>query len=545
MKTKLIITATAFISFLTPARAEKFHEPVDIANSVYQFGTVIPASKETPPVWNDTPAFLWAPPKCEHLRGMIIAAANVIERRFCDDPIVREEAARDGLAIVFFNNDGRKGLYDSPDFMTYIDTILGQLADKSGYDELRTAPWIPFGHSGNSGFCQAMAQWNPGRTLANIVVKGKIPGVAKDGSKAALAGIPTLFVTGEFEEVMPPGKVRNAWWPRQMELFHEGRAAVPDSLMTGLEDRSRGHLAWFPDTSRYAAMFIHKAVEARLGEDGKLKPVAFDSGWLADPDGKVPAAPVAKYTGKPSEAFWFFDKEQEQAWEPLQHRDEGKKEQLVAFVQDGQIAPWWPGWGVQELKFEPLPEGDSFRVAATFRDEVPEPFADAGTKVGHAKDGRMEYRVFGWAGNIEQTGTDTFRVRFDREGVNGRTTHVLVGAIHPGDSEYRQTMAAAHFFLPSNSDGTKQTITFPELHDVPAGTETVPLGGTADSGLQVRYYVSWGPARVEEKALELTPIPVRAKFPVEVKVTAYQWGKFTDPKIATASPVTRIFHITK
>jgi hypothetical protein len=542
---QLPVIAAAAIAMLVPASGESVPPSPDIANSIYQFGVAIPKSATDPLIWNQTNAFLWVPPDCRRIRAVILAPANVIERRFCDDPIVRAEAARDGLAIVFFNAGWKKEIFDTPDCITYVESMLDALADKSGYDELRTIPWIPFGHSGNSSSSQAMAQWKPGRTLANIVVKGKIPGVGKNGSKAAITGIPTLFVTGEFEEVMPPGGVRNAWWTRQMELFHEGRAAVPDSLMTGLEDRSRGHLAWFPDTSSYAAMFIHKAVEARLGADGKLRPVAFDSGWLADPDGKVPAAPAAKYNGRLTDAFWFFDREQERAWESLQNRDKGKKEQLLAFDQDGQIAPWWKGWGVQELKFEPLPDGESFRVAAQFRDEVPPPFADAGVKVGHATDGQIEFRVFGWAGNMKQTGPDTFRVQFDREGVNGRTLHVLIGAIHPGNAEYRETMAAAHFFLPGSPDGAKQTIAFPEIHDVTAATKSILLGATSDSGLPVRYYVSWGPAKIDGDTLRLAEIPARAKYPIEVKVTAYQWGKATDPKIASAQSVTCIFHITQ
>jgi hypothetical protein len=523
-----------------------FSGSVDTANSIYQFGIEIPKSETEPLLWNKTTAFLWVPPQCRQVRAVIISAANVIERRFCDDPIVREEAARDGVAILFFNAGWKGPVFDSPVFLPFVESLLDQLAEKSGYGELRTVPWIPFGHSGNSSFCQAMAQLNPARTLANIVVKGKIPGPGKDGSKDAITGIPTFFVTGEFEEVMPPGKVRNAWWKRQMELFAAGRAVVPDSLMTGLEDRSRGHLAWCDDTSRYAAMFIHKAVTARLGADGKLVPVAFDGGWLADPDGVKPAAPVKKYTGDPKAAFWFFDEEQVRAWEPLQNRDKGKKEQLLAFEQDGVIAPWWPGWGVQELKFEPLGDGESFTVAARFRDEVPQPFADAGVKVGHAADGTIEYRVFGWAGNIEQTGPDVFRVRFDREGINGRTTHVLLGAIHPGDGEYRETMAAAHFYIPSgNTVGTGQTITFPEMPDVPASTKTVPLGATVNSPLRVRYFVSWGPARIDGNTLQITEVPEHAKFPIEVKVTAYQWGKVAEPEFASAQQVTQIFHITK
>lgn len=54
-----------------------------------------------------------------------------------------------------------------------------------------------------------MGRCKPERTLANIVVKGKVPGPASNGSTAGLVGIPILFVGGEFEEVMPPKGVRN------------------------------------------------------------------------------------------------------------------------------------------------------------------------------------------------------------------------------------------------------------------------------------------------------------------------------------------------
>ena len=200
---------------------------------------------------------------------------------------------------------------------------------------------------------------------------------------------------------------------------------------------------------------------------------------------------------------------------------------------------------MQETEFRPLADGLSFVVEAKFRDEVPQPFADAGTKLGHSARGAIDYQVLGWAGNIEQTGPNKFRVAFDREGVNGRTVHVVIGAVHHGDAEYRETVASTHFFVPSNNAaGTNQTITFPPLADVPAGTASVRLNATTDSGLPVRYYVSWGPAEVDGSALRLTPIPAKAKFPVAIKVTAYQWGNATEPKIATAAPVTRVFHIT-
>jgi hypothetical protein len=61
----------------------------------------------------------------------------------------------------------------------------------------------------------------------------------------------------------------------------------------------------------------------------------------------------------------------------------------------------------------------------------------------------------------------------------------------------------------------------------------------------VQYYVSWGPAQIVGRTLTLTSLPDRAQYPIEVRVTAYQWGKSTLPMVNTATPVTQTFFITK
>jgi hypothetical protein len=528
--------------------------------SVYQFGLVIPADPRpagTPPnakadpnaLNGETHAFLWIPPNVQKIRGVLLCPANIIERRICNDPITREEAEKDGLALLFFQAGWGRDFVATPRLSPFIASMLDQFAGISGYGELRTVPWIPLGHSGNSQFCQDLARATPERTLANVVIKGALPNPAKDGSTAGLVGIPILFVTGQYEEVAPPGGVRDAWWGVQMKRFEVAKAAVPQALINGIEDRSHGHLNWFPDMARYVALFIHKAVAARLpranAAAGPLAEVPFGSGWLADPAGIHPPAAVADYKGDPAKAFWFFDEEQVRAWQPLYDKDRGKKEQMLAFVQDGAVAPWLKGWALQNLKFEPLADGETFTAQAQFRDEIPAPFADAGVKLGHSSRGAITYQVLGWAGNMEQIGPQTFRVRFDREGVNGRTVHVLIGAIHPGDDQYRETVAVGTLDVPYHNTGIPQKITFPQIPDVKADTRTVPLNASVDSGRKPDYYVSWGPAEVEGDHLKITEIPDRAKYPIEVKVTAYQWGTASDPRFATANPITQTFHIIK
>jgi hypothetical protein len=517
--------------------------------SEYQFGGDYVDLGGDPLFHGTTHAFLWVPPHAQKLNAVLIAPANIIERRVTDDPIIRAEATRDSFAILFFQGTFGKGAMNSPNVAKYVQEMLDGLAAQSGYTELRTIPWIPLGHSGNSQFVQATGRQAASNVLAEIVIKGAIPAVSKDGSITGLKDIPILFFTGEFEEVMPPGKVRNGWWPVSMQRFADVRTAVPDALISGIEDKDHGHIHWLPPMQNYLALYLHKAITARLDDTGKLRTVAFSSGWLADPDEKLASAPVAAYKGDPAKAFWFFDEEQARAWKTLFDHDKGKKEQLIAFTQDGQIAPLWPGWALQQIKFEPEADGVTFKTAATFRDEVPPPFADAGTKLGHATGGGpIEFSVVGWAGSTEQIGPDTFRVRFDREGFNGRTTHVLIGAIQHGDAEYRETVAVTTFDLPSNNKGKQQTIKFHAIKDQPATVKYLPLEAASDSGLPVQFYVSWGPAEVVRDPigsyqLAFSDLPVRAHYPIAVRVTAYQWGKGTEPMVQTAKPATQTFYI--
>ena len=518
-------------------------------NSVYQFGIEIPKPDNDPFVTGKTMAFLWVPPAVKRIRAIILAPANIIERRFCDDSIIRAEAARDGIALLYFQSGLAKGAVDNPRLISYLQDILDKMACKSGYAEISTVPWIPVGHSGNSQFCQGIARLRPDKILANIIFKGALPGINKNGSTDGLAGIPIIFFTGEFEEVMPPGKVRNAWWGVQMQRFYTVKGTVPQALINGMEDRSRGHISWTADMSAYAALFIHKAMLYRLNKtkNGQLSTVEFASGWLADPSDSVESAPVNKYKGNPRRAFWFFDEEQCRVWKPMFERDKGKKEQLLAFMQADTIAQWWKGWGVQEIEFKPMADGASFKVKTDFRAEVPQPFADAGKKLGHSNKDAISYAVAGWASATEQTGPDVFRFRFDREGVNGRTTHVVICASHPGDNEYRETVAAVHFFVPgNNAGGIKQVLTFPKINNVKKDEKMIPLKGNLSSELKPDYYVSWGPAEiVNNNEIRLTNIPVNAKFPIEVKVTAYQYGSSNVPQYATSNFVTQTFLIEK
>ncbi len=54
-----------------------------------------------------------------------------------------------------------------------------------------------------------------------------------------------------------------------------------------------------------------------------------------------------------------------------------------------------------------------------------------------------------------------------------------------------------------------------------------------------------GPAEVKGDVLTFTQIPPGAKFPVNVTVIAWQYGRSSEPRFQSAEPVERTFKIVK
>lgn len=71
----------------------------------------------------------------------------------------------------------------------------------------------------------------------------------------------------------------------------------------------------------------------------------------------------------------------------------------------------------------------------------------------------------------------------------------------------------------------------------------VQLQATSDSGLPVQYYVAFGPARIGNGQLIISDVPTKARFLIEVKVVAWQFGSGVEPLVKTAAPVERTFKL--
>ena len=493
-------------------------------------------------------AYLWIPPACERVRGLLVGGMTLIEKDLVEDPLIRRACAEEGLAIVF--------LYPACDLtFNYKEKaadkillrLLSDLADLSGCAEIAEAPLLPVGHSTGGLFARNVAYWNPARTIAVVHIKSGPIAPPPFDPAATIKGVPLLAINGQFEEFgpypsgnIPKGKSQEGQWMTVRESVLRLRAGgVPANLIV---EPGAGHFAWSEPLAHYVALFIRKAARFRLPEGGAALKDAGE-GWLSDGGITImihAPAPPAKYAGDPATAFWNFDEELARANDAFHRGRFSGEDQFVTFVQDGRPVEPVPR---PALRFEPAGDGTSFKVKGTFLEAYPGHHPRAGEPVGHA-EGPVRFRVV--RGSAIQTGPDTFRIRWDAHGINPSTARVIVMAYHAGDGRYRHAEQPVNVRIPErNTKGKAQAITFPDIPSVTPDAGPFELEARSDSGLEVSYYVAYGPAVVEGNRLRIAEVPRRARFPLKVSVVAVQWGRPLEPLVQSAEPVERIFLVER
>jgi hypothetical protein len=427
---------------------------------------------------------------------------------------------------------------------------------------LKFAPIVPLGHSAMASFPWNFAAWNLQRTLAILSVHGDAPQTDRVGNGKAnvdwgdrnIDGIPGLMVMDEYE-----------WWDDRLTPALKFRAEHPKAAIAMLPEPANGHFNYCDELVRFLAMFIHEAAAARLpavepaDTQPVLKPVAPARGWLVqrwqlNQPRTVKPAPFAKYPGDPREAFWCFDREMALATQNYFADQPGKLPQLLGFMQDGRIVPQTDSLEQVRLKFEPQADGVSFTVSPTFLSSAAGgcknlsrwTYLPVGSSLDHATGGgpiglQKIVRPF------RQTGTNTFMVSLNRlnSTTDRRGLDLWIWASQSGDTKYKNIVQQALTKLPSFTEGSEQHITFPAIHDQMAGTQSIQLHATSDSGRPVYYYVREGPAEIAGDELRFTTTPPRAKYPIAMTVVVWQLGTSGKVEFQTAKPVEQTFRITK
>jgi hypothetical protein len=492
-------------------------------------------------------AYLWVPPECKQVRGAVVAMANLLERTWLEDPLIREAATAECLAEVWIGPppEGAAAEFTAelkPGTEAALQKVFHDLALESGYPEIEQAPLIAMGQGDSGPLAWNIANWDAARTIAVIPIKtAPLPALR-------FAGVPLCYVVGETNEwpQYHDGRLidREGLWPMVRESALALRDASDANLVSVVIDAGGGSIDWSEKQARFVALFIRKACRYRLPAEGSHRLQAIDprSGWLMDAAGvepaKFPAAPYTKYRGDRKQAYWFFDAETAHAAELFAGDRKTRQPQMLTFVQDRKPLP--VSQGAATLRFEPENDGITFRVAGVFMAEMPKELVGGGAPLGHAP-GPIAFRLI--AGPAVQLGHDRFRLQFNRGDVGGT---VWIEAEHPGDERYRHAVQPAQLTIPARlTQGKAQTITFPKILNQRVGEDSIELRATSDSKLPVEYYVVSGPAEVEGHNLRITAIPVRSRYPVKVTVVAYQWGRTEGPIYQSATPVELTFQIER
>ena len=495
-------------------------------------------------------AYLWIPPKCNYVKGVIVSLSNLLERRWLEDPLIRKTAAEIGLGIIWIGPAARNDKSFTADMKPGMEVVfqhmMDSLARESGYDELKTAPVIPMGHSANGHFAWTFSNALPGRTIAAIPVK-TIP--LPDSLK--FKGIPICYVVGQTTEwpqyrvpdpATKPGD-RDFYWPIIRNGALALRAQNAGNLVSVVTDPGGGHFDWSEHLAKFISLYIKKACQYRLPGPAQsgLKPINKESGWLTGTGGmekdEFASAAYSLFKGGAANGYWFFDKETAISAVNFEGDRVQRKKQMPTFIQDGQLLNITK-IGYAPLKFEPEQDGISFNVKGGFLSELPAELIGAGEKLGHAP-GPIKFSVV--TGPAIQTGPESFRLQFDRGGMGGE---IFIQEEHPGDNAYRHAVQPGRIMIPVKlASGKPQQITFDKIADVKQGTKVLQLHAQADSGLPVDYFITAGPAYAENGSIVFTPVPVKSKYPVKVTIIAYQWGRTIEPFYQSAEPVEQTFYI--
>jgi hypothetical protein len=498
-------------------------------------------SKET----NANPtAFLWIPPNCKQVRGVIIGQHNMLEEGILEHKSFRDNLARLGIAEIWIT-PAPDMIYNFNSAATF-ETMLEDLARKSGYTELQFAPVIPIGHSAAASYPWNFAAFNPERTLAILSIHGDAPLTNMTGSgqpnpdwgNRNIDGIPALFVMGEYE-----------WLEGRLSPALKYKNEHPKAAIALFCDAGHGHFDFSDALVEYLNLFISKSAKARLPKKNPLdRPVKLiavnpENGWLIDRwrsnSGPLTAAAAfGQYKGDKTEAGWAFDKEMADATSKNYVKAMGKKIRNIAYMQDGTLLPPAGFAGFRPV-FKPLLDGLSFHVSAV----------NVETKAEIISHPKQKINITRICGPVTKINDTTFKVAFYRIGFNNpkRSHDIWLIASQDGDEVFKSAVQQADMRIPiTNTAGKEQKINFPMLPGQKQGVKTIKLNASSDADLPIEYYIKEGPAEVNNGVLHLTEIPPRSKFPVKITVVAWQYGyNGEDKKIKSAVPVERSFWLSR
>lgn len=523
----VLLTFLAIVSQMLAAdaeaekRARAWMRPVvETGSEVFQYHVSSPNPKGRP-----IRSWLWIPPNAERVRGLIYAGDLMMEANFVVDPTIRKACEEQGIAVLFSNPHlplalNKKDLSGGEAFVK----ALTALAEMSGYPEVATVPIMPLGHSAASPTVGKILAWNPDRCFGAVTYKGAHP-IPTEGPTESLRGIPNIHIQDYVDEYKNRRETGSLGRLNVLQM----RAKDTQLLMGIIEDCGSKHPAWCFRLTPLIAEYIRATAALRIGDDGTVKAVPVDAGYLLDKDfhkPRFPMAPAAEFKGDPKEALWYPSRQMAQMMSDYNAVQLGKEAQYVAFL-DNAANP------IPEKAAPPLKwvAPDVFEVKATFLDKASNP-ALPQVPVTHA-DGPILFAPHGRT--LQLVGPGRFQLYYHPQAVRW----YRISAYARSDAGHRFEEVLTDIHIGSPAGGKPQTIEFPEIGTVKRKAFPVALNARSSADLPVRYCVEYGPAVVKDGKLELSEVPKKAKFPIEILVTAYQYGSHAEPHIQQAERISR------
>ncbi|MDB4693126.1 hypothetical protein OAF21_05915 [Akkermansiaceae bacterium] len=233
-------------------------------------------------------------------------------------PILQKFALEEKVALVaMYGNPVQRGLTD----VSLTDEHLKKLAELSGHPELVKAPILTFGHSNGTGFAACWPSQRPEQALGWISFHPgfngylQFPNTEKIPSMVMLGTVDKYFLRSRQDKIVKEmRKSRNAAMSTMMEAG-VGHGPVHSDIV------------W-----EFVVEFCKAAMRARLEENGTLKPIKIEDGWLGasydlEAGGRqlLEIAPYAEFKGDQSTANWLMDEEFAKVWQAYGRTDHLKQ----------------------------------------------------------------------------------------------------------------------------------------------------------------------------------------------------------------------------
>lgn len=485
-------------------------------------------------------AYLWIPPTCQRVRGVLVAGRNVPEHWLVGHSTIRAACADSDLAIMWCCPTFYLGaVKDGKRHGEFLQQLLTQLATQSGYAEIATVPWLPIGESYHLGMVKQIVNAWPERCIAAVQIKGGYLDIQS-------TSVPILTAIGTCDEWDQEKKdLLNQWKDVSIYNKHEQRRAkTPEWPGSLLIEGGSGHFECTEPMARIIAQYIRAAAKVRLSLDGSpaLRPVNLDAGYVAGlPVPGAKALPPIRYQDCPPDARslpWYFDETLAKAACAMADINWSAQTQVPVFADAaGKAIPFGNRGISSPLPFVPGNDGVTLQLGATFLEKIPDGFVHAGTTLGHAPGSPIVEWI---CGPLAPLGDNRFRIALDRTWPD---SPVYLRVWHSGDRTFRLSVQPGEFKLNPNTQGKPQKITFDAIADQKIGAKELQLRATSDAGLPVQFFVRAGPAVIHSDRLVLTAIPPRSKLPLAVTVAAWQWGRAYEPAVQTAEIVERRFQV--